>query len=69
MQRFKYTLTWILFFVMSFIDIAYFGMAMVGEVKETKLNTALVCVLGILTLFAFGEYVLRIHNPNSNDGK
>lgn len=69
MQKLKYKLAWILFFISSFINIAYFGMAMIGEVKESKLNTTLVCVLGILTLFAFGEYVLRIYNPNNNDSK
>lgn len=59
MKRIKYNIAWTLFFVSSFITIGYFGMAMVGEVKESKLNTTLVCTLGILTLFAFGEWVLR----------
>jgi hypothetical protein len=59
MRKFKYLATWISFFVTSFVLIAYFGMAMVGERKESGLNTTLVCILGILNLFAFGEYVLR----------
>lgn len=59
MRKLKYLLTWVSFFVTSFLLIAYFGMAMVGERQVSGINTTLVCILGILNLFAFGEYVLR----------
>lgn len=59
MRKIKYFAGWLLFGVSSLIIIIYFGMAVFGEKQASPLNITLVSILGILNLFAWGEYVLK----------
>lgn len=59
MKKIKYLAVWLLFAASSMMIIVYFGLAVFGEKEVSPLNITLVTLLGILNLFAWGEYILK----------